>query len=281
MRPIGLLLAISLVGGACSAATIPSASVAPTTSPADTAPARATGTPTPTRTPTPTTIAPSPTADPTASMPQSGAPLLSEGPITPGRYAYVLHAVCQEPPLDCPPDATPAPPLPIEVTVPAGWKAWLDFYVILPSTTARETRGPDGAGLVMGWTNNWVGLNSDPCLPVSHVRPDIPVGPTVDDFVDAVVAHPTLDVSQPTDVDLGGYRGRFLTLTGPSDISGCDNWRPWDPGFFVQGPDNLWDIWVIDVDGVRVLIIAEYFPGTPAHIRAELGEMVESIRFVP
>jgi hypothetical protein len=49
----------------------------------------------------------------------------------------------------------------------------------------------------------------------------------------------------------------------------------------VQGPDNVWDIWIIDADGFRVLIIAEYFPGTPADVKAELREMVESIRFEP
>lgn len=218
-------------------------------------------------------------AQPSGSMPQSGAPWLNDGPITPGRYSYEIENDCEPGPL-CPTAGRPASPLRMEITVPEGWEAWLDFSVILPSTPS-QTEGPDGAGLVLGWTSFWVGLNSDPCLPVAHVPPDIPVGPTVDDFVEAVLAHPALDVSEPTDVELGGYGGRFLSLTGPSDISGCDNWRPWDPGFFVQGPDNLWDIWVIDADGFRVLIIAEHFPDTPADIKAELRAMVESIQFVP
>ena len=106
------------------------------------------------------------------------------------------------------------------------------------------------------------------------------MGPTVDDFVAAVIAHPTLEITEPTDVELGGYRGKSFTLTGPSDISMCDDWRPWDPGFYVQGPDNIWDVWVMDIDGFRVLIITQYFPDTPEDVTTELRDMVESIQFV-
>jgi len=37
------------------------------------------------------------------------------------------------------------------------------------------------------------------------------------------------------------------------------------------------DIWVVDVDGLRVFIVAQQFPVTPADIKAELRQMVESI----
>lgn len=220
------------------------------------------------------------TAASATTVPPSAVPVLKDGPITPGRYTFVLNASCDDPPPNCPAQATPPPVLDIEVTVPAGWTAGLDAQNLHPSTPS-ETRSPDGAALVLGWTTYWVGLNSDPCLEADHEIPDIRVGPTVDDFVNAVVAHPALEVSEPADVELGGYRGRFFSLTGPSDVSDCSNWRPWDPGFYVQGPDNLWDVWVMDVDGFRVLIVTEYFPDTPEDILAQLREMVESMRFVP
>jgi hypothetical protein len=37
---------------------------------------------------------------------------------------------------------------------------------------------------------------------------------------------------------------------------------------------------VVDVDGTRVLIVNEYFPGTPEAAVAQFGEMVESLSFV-
>jgi len=210
---------------------------------------------------------------------QPGVTLLEDGPVTPGRHRYVVLTTC-DPKLGCPARSNPELP-DVLVTVPAGWNAANEFHLIEPSIPAGSG-APDGAALVMGWTNYWAALSSQPCSSVSHQIPDIEVGPTVDDFVDAVVAHPLLNVTEPTPVRLGRYRGQFFTLIGPPDISDCkEEWRPWEPSPYLQGPDNRWDIWVMDVGRVRVLIVAEYYPGTSAKIRAELRHMAESIRFAP
>jgi hypothetical protein len=221
-------------------------------------------------------------SEPTASSThatQPGVALLEDGPVTPGRYRYDVLSTC-DPKLGCP--AKSEPELPdVLVTVPAGWNAANDVHLIEP-LTAAGTGAPDGAALVMGWTNFWAALNSHPCSSVSHQIPDIEVGPTVDDFVDAVVAHPRLHVTEPKPVRLGKYRGKFLTLIGPPDISHCrEEWRPWEPAPYLQGPGNRWDIWVMDVGGVRVLITAGYYPGTSAKTRSQLHAMAESVRFVP
>jgi hypothetical protein len=213
----------------------------------------------------------------TSAAAERPAPL-RDGPVTPGRYVYTLTNECDDV-IACPPDAEPPAPLPIEVTVPEGWDAATEFHLLTPSSSGTDA--PAGAGLILGWTNFYVGLNSDPCLSEGHELPDIDVGPTVDDFVDAVQADKALDVTAPTNVELGGHPGRHFVLRGPSDISGCDNWRPWDPGFYVQGPDNQWDVYAVDVDGHRVVVVAQQFPGTPAEVGAQLDDMVESIAFRP
>jgi hypothetical protein len=231
---------------------------------------------------TPPTIRPTASALSTApahATRSPGVPLLPlNGPLDAGRYSYAVDNTCSNP--GCPIEDQPRAPLRLEITVPAGYTTFDGFPVIAVDSPSR-TSGPDGGAVALGWPSFWTGLNSDPCLEVGHEPTDISVGPSVDDFVDAVVAHPTLDITEPRDVELGGYQGKFFSLTGPSNLSGCDNWRPWDPGFYVQGPDNQWDVWVIDADGFRVLIVAQYFPGTADRVKAELRQIAESITFDP
>ena len=217
------------------------------------------------------------TASSSTPAPPAGSPFL-DGPVPPGRHLLAVMSTCA-PTLGCPTDEDPALPT-IDVAVPGGWVADTEVASLFPAP-GRDTTSRNAPALVLGWTNHWVGLNSQPCSPVSHQDPDIEVGHTVSDFVDAVVAHPLLDVTQPTSVRLGSYRGQFLSLTGPKDISDCEEWRPWDPGPYLQGEENRWDLWVIDVDGVRVVVMAQYFPETPPVIKDELRAMARSIRFAP
>jgi hypothetical protein len=216
------------------------------------------------------------TATPSASLPT----LPEDGPLEPGRYrSEIGEYTCENPPV-CTEETGPARTLFFEITVPGGYATFGGFPLISVDSTSG-TNGPDGGALVLGWSNSGVGLYSDPCRGTDFEAPDIAVGPTVDDFVESVQAHPELDITEPEVVELGDFGGKLFTLTGPSDISGCETWQPWDPGFYVQGEDNRWDVWVIDADGFRVMIVAEYFPATPDEIRAELREMAESIRFMP
>ena len=223
-------------------------------------------------------------ASPVPIATPGGLPVLAEGPIEPGTYAVPPGrygwAQCEFPPTTgCPSEPPHAGSMLAQISVPGGgWEAGDEGTVIV---SPQGTEGPDGAALILRWSGLTTGLHADPCLPVSHLPTDIAVGVTVDDFIGAVVAHPALQVTEPAEIQLDGYSGRFFTLTGPSDISGCNNWRPWEPGIFVQGPDNIWRVWAIDVDGLRVILLTEEFAGTSAEVNSELAAMVESIRFLP
>jgi hypothetical protein len=203
---------------------------------------------------------------------------VDDGPIAPGRYLFTVGNSSDYEP-DWAVAERPAAPLGVEVTVPMGGYTFSKGFPVIDAPGHNGAVGPFGGALVIGWPSYWVRLYSDPCFKVADEEGDIRVGPTVDDFVNAVAANPKLDITEPKDVELDGYPGKFFTLTLPSDISGCDSWQPWDPSFYAQGDNNLWDVWVIDADGFRVMIVNEYFPGTSQKLRADLRAMVDSITF--
>ena len=120
---------------------------------------------------------------------------------------------------------------------------------------------PDGAyfGFYRGGK-----LFSDPCLTDEDAEADVPVGPTVDDLVTALVDHPSLDVTDPVDVTLAGYSGTYLDLQVPDDISAVRPTGPWTCHIYAQGPGQRWHMWILDVDGVRVLVETNDYAGTPA-----------------
>ena len=199
---------------------------------------------------------------------------LPDGPLEAGTYSMTPftipgNALCLE---LAQPGCSETPEdddLRLTLTVPEGWTG-LEGWLLHPTEARWEA--PGGAALIPmrgGW------LRSDPCL--TPAPPDIPVGPTVDDFVGALVAHPLLDVTAPVDVTLGGYSGQYLELQAPSDLTGCE-YMVWEPGIWTQGPDDRWHIWVLDADGIRVVLRADTFPGTSPQIKAELLAIVDSVR---
>ncbi len=215
-------------------------------------------------------------AEPTGVLP------LADGYLEPGRYRHVVSMDwCNEvknDPIACPKDIPLPPPIPVVVTVPSGWAGSNEFHLIQPVGLDTE---PPGGALVMGWTSHSVGIQSDPCLSKNHQTPDVRVGLSVDDFVEAVTAQPWFDFPAPVETKIGGASGQYFTLTGPgqAELDKCKEWRPWDPGFYAQGPDNTWEVWVLDVRGHRVVIVIQYFPSTSEQTVEELRDMVGSIRF--
>jgi hypothetical protein len=163
----------------------------------------------------------------------------------------------------------------ITFTVPDGWALAEEVAVTKPSASTVAPSGMSLHFLRGGW------LFRDPCLKVDTV-PDIEVGPSADDFAEALAAHPLLDTTTPVDVTLGGFSGKYLDLQVPSDISGCTaEYYPWAPAFYAQGPNHRWHIWSLDVEGVRVVIQNGDFAGTLPEDLAEMHAIIKSIQIKP
>ena len=80
-----------------------------------------------------------------------------------------------------------------------------------------------------------------------------------------------------------GQRVDIVSPTKPfnadNDAPGCDEdrWRFWDGEIYAQGPANRWQTNILDVDGTRLVIVVQDFPGTTAADRAELDAIVDSM----
>jgi hypothetical protein len=158
---------------------------------------------------------------------------------------------------------------------PASWETFEELGVSIGGND-----WPDGAYL--GFYRGGA-LFSDPCLTEEEAEADadVPVGPTVNDFVTALVEHPSLDVTAPADVTLSGYSGKYLDLLVPDDISECFRYKPMDEHIYAQGAGQRWHMWILDVDGVRVLVETNDYPGTSADWLAEAQAIVDGLVITP
>jgi hypothetical protein len=245
-------------------------------------------------TPTSSPPGPSPTAVPSPSKSPAPSPALFPiGPLPAGSHTIqpfvgpgglcVGQAGCTE-------AGAEDDSIRITLTVPEGWAGF--EYSVIPSVERYSP--PDGAGLLVGrggwlYTVSPVCGGSGPDIPTG-TGPGIPTGTTVDEFVTALVDHPDLEVTSPVDATLGGYSGQYLELRAPAntttdelgpDPDGCNYYFVWEPGIYAQGPNALWRIWVLDVDGVRVVVRADSFPGTSSQVQAQLQTIIDSITIEP
>lgn len=262
--PMWLCAAIALSG--CSAVQTVTPSLQP----------GAIASPSATAAPSPTGSAPAAIPSPATSPSSAATPMaIRIGPLAAGTYTWMPSqgedgwSACPQPaPSGCS-DPVEAGSIRFTFTVPDGWQ-WTPG--ISPVEVGFE--GPNGASLGFG-RGSW--LHSNPCRN-DDLQPEVPVGPTVDDFAQALADSQVLDVSAAADVTLGGHTGQYVELQVPSDISGCEFYWPWEPGIYAQGPSHLWRLWILDVDGVRVVVQAGEFPGTSEQHRAELQAIVDSLR---
>jgi hypothetical protein len=221
--------------------------------------------PIPTINPTPTlTEAPTPTSEPTPAPPDASISTFIPNGGTVPAGTYVTSSFF---------------PLQVEFTVPTGWQSW---SVERDGIGVMKNDPPAGFGL-------WIvrEVYPDPCNRVTNGPID--PGPTVDDLAGALQGLEGYQATMPTDVSLGGYSGKYLEITAPTDLSlsACEAgdprlWRTEARGnrsVYAGGEHDR--IWILDVEGTRLLVKAAHQVGTPEADVAELEQMVNSIRIRP
>jgi hypothetical protein len=220
------------------------------------------------------TASPSPSPSPSspASQPASASPMTYVEPtfLTAGTYAI------------SPSGGNPG----YTFTLPEGWE----------SRFAVLWKGRNGPGEVAFGAWTVANVYTDPC----HWQDsplDPPVGPTVDDLAVAIASQAGRDASPVTDVTFGGYPAKRMEISIPAglDVTTCDDGKfstwlavgenptgadiPVVASVQLQGRTDV--LYIVDVDGYRMVMDAWYLPGTPAADVTELENALDSIQIQP
>jgi hypothetical protein len=170
----------------------------------------------------------------------------------------------------------------LTMLLPDGWE-WdeADNGLIRQASEDPATFVMVGSSTVANiWADRcqWTGTELDP-----------PVGPTVDDLATAFATVWGPGATAPVDAVLDGFAGKHMVLTVPTDIdfADCDGgeFRGWSDNTgccrYYQGPGQIEEVWILDVDGDRILVRTSYFPELSAQARAEQQQVIESIHIQP
>lgn len=199
--------------------------------------------------------------DPTVSPEPSISALSGQAELQPGRYA--VHSGISAS---------------VTAWVPRDWSAVGDWGVRGPG----GYEGPDGMGVRFYTVGN---LFNNPGSFAGGVQ-DPPVGPTVDDLVDAIVEQSEWTSSDPVELTVGGFPAQRVRITIPEGAE----FDPRDDGgafylFQDEGTGQIWglevgqmfDVYVVDVNGERLVMDAFHYPGTSEADRAALSAIIDSI----
>ncbi len=112
-----------------------------------------------------------------------------------------------------------------------------------------------------------------------------PIGPTVDDLVAGLTAL-GLGASRPVEATVDGHRGKRFTMGAPPSLEGCVGsisvWENRGGSFFSYldfGEET--EIWILDVEGTRLVLRTIVLPDTTPQERAATQAMFDSIQLEP
>ena len=188
------------------------------------------------------------------------------------------------------PDLDPSTPLRVVFEVPAeGWAQWIG------------AAKPADDGHVMVSITTVTNLVRHGCRDHSWAEP--PVGPSVNDLAAALAdLAPFRVTSGPKDTTAYGYRGTYLQLTVPdlpvegegddrrfahcaggtlkSWVAAIDT-TPGDAFYGYSEPGHTEEFWILDIEGTRLMIEANWSPASPRKDVAEMRAVLDSIQIEP
>jgi hypothetical protein len=189
---------------------------------------------------------------------------------------------------------------PVQVTVDItspGWVALGGLDGVTKNDDGRDApQTVGGAFLAWGWPAG-TGFNvyGDPCQ-WSTTVPETPAT-TPDDIAAAFATQAQTDATEAVDVTIGGYAGKQITLHVPmtyeiADATREEEFAACDESSFTyygageeaitrnaQGPGEVDELWIVDVDGSIVILNAVYSPAASAELIDELRALAESATF--
>jgi hypothetical protein len=168
-------------------------------------------------------------------------------------------------------------PMKVTVAVPDGWSTDTNWVVIGPN----GNQAPNGMAIRFHTVKN---LLVHPLSP-SDGAISPPVGPSVDDLVKAMVNHRDWTTTGPSPITIDGYVGQVVHVTLPAGTSEATP-------FYLSGDElggdvygwvagQVFDIYVIDVGGKRLVIDAFHYPGTSAEDLAAQRAVLDSVQLAP
>jgi hypothetical protein len=193
---------------------------------------------------------------------------------------------------------------PVQISVAIASPGWFPYPEVDGVTKGPDDGQdpPEGAGaMLLAWT--WpvgTGFNvyGDPCNWITTI-PETPAT-APDEIAADLAAQASRDSTAPVDVTVGGYAGKAITLRTPmsfyidEDASREEEFADCDQDAFVmygiegndteairnaQGPGQIDELWILDVNGAIVILDASYSPATPAALIEELRALAESATF--
>jgi hypothetical protein len=165
-------------------------------------------------------------------------------------------------------------PVTVAATGPDHWVGYPDWAMDGPEPVRADA--PRGVGVALFTAD---GVFSDPChwdwnnTGQADIG-DVKVGPSVDDLVAALRANTYYTSTAAKPVTIDGFSGQELELQMPGgSYAHCDKDDPNDsgghvfpfsgPALYTQGPANRWHLYILDVNGTRLIAVILSYAKTP------------------